>query len=116
ERLMGYADYRALAVVQRDERRPVQLPKDEAAGAVDRVDDPRVRRRPGLLAVLLAMDAVVRMHTLDFRADHIFRGAVGDGHRVIAQLVALVLHVDDLAEVRQDGFARGKRRPGGEFG
>jgi hypothetical protein len=111
ERLVHDAHHRTLAVVQCDQYRPVQLAEDETAGAVDRVDDPGEGRRAGLLALFLAVDAVVGVRTHDLRANHLLRRAVGDGYRVVAHDVALILHVDDFAEVRQNGFAGGERRP-----
>ena len=47
-RLVRDADDDAVAVVERDQRRPVHLAEDEAARAVDRVDHPRVVRRAAL--------------------------------------------------------------------
>src|SRR5581483_7193744 len=84
EGLVGHADDRARAVVERDERGPVQVSQDEAARAVDGIDHPRPGLAPLLRAVLLAADAVAGIALGDRLPYHRFRGAIGLGHRVVA--------------------------------
>ena len=51
----------------------------------------------------------IRAH--DLSTDHFLGRAIGNGHRVIAHDIALVLDVYDLAKVRQDRFAGSERHP-----
>jgi hypothetical protein len=113
-RLVHHAADDALAVVKRDEDSPVQLPGDEAARPVDRIDDPRVARVAALEAVLLAADAVVGKRLRDRRADQRLGVAIGRGDRVVVVL-ALVVDPDRDAEVRQRGRARGDDGAAGEL-
>ena len=107
EGLVGHADDGTRAVVQRDQHAPVQLPDDEAARAVDRIDDPRPRLASRLVAVLLAVACRASGYARrDRRADRRLGGAVGDGHRIVAADAILVLDVDRATEVRQDRLAR----------
>ena len=105
----------SVAVVERDERRPVHLAEDEAAGAVDRVDDPHVLRGAALRAVLLAANAVVGIGARDLRADDRLGGVIGDGDGIVAFRSALVLDVERGAEVREDRVARRLRGAEREF-
>src|SRR5207248_292641 len=57
--LMHDTYHRTNAIVQCDQRPPMQLPDDEAAGAVDGIDDPGVARRALSPTVLLAANAMV---------------------------------------------------------
>ncbi len=116
ERLVRDAGHHARAVVQRDQRRPVQLAEDEAARAVDRVDDPRVVRRPLFPAVLLAADAVIRIRARDPLADQRFGRAIGDRHRIVGlAALALVGDVERDAKMRQDRGARRRGQLAGEL-
>ena len=109
---MGDADEDALAVVERDQRRPMHLPEDEAARAVDRVDHPCVARRALPPAMLFAADAVIGIRLCDLPAYHRFGRTVGDGHGVVALAASLVGDVERRAKVWKDDIARGTR--GGE--
>jgi hypothetical protein len=117
ERLVRDADDRTRTVVERDERRPVQLPEDEAAGAVDGIDHPRPRLAAGLLAVLLPEDAVAGELACDGGANGGFRAAVGLGHRVVCPAPrGLVRHRDRGAEMGQDRRPRRLGHGDGERG
>ena len=80
----------------------MELPEHERARAVDRIDDPRVRAGAGFEAVLLAENAVVRIHATNLAADRRFGFPVRDRHRIEAAALALVLHADARAKARQD--------------
>ena len=69
ERLVHDADDRLRAVVQRNERAPMQLTEDEAPRPVDRVDHPCLRRRAARAAELFAENAVRRIGTGDLVPD-----------------------------------------------
>src|SRR5437764_14864148 len=63
ERLMHDANDRLRAVVQRNERAPMQLTEDEAPRPVDRLDHPCQRRRAAPAADPLAETAALRLGT-----------------------------------------------------
>ncbi len=107
---MRHAGNDALAVVERDQRRPVHLSEDEAARAVDGIDHPRVARGAFLPAELLAANAVIGKRARDSRANHGFSRAVGDGYRIVAARAALVGDVQRNTKMREDRLAGGERR------
>src|SRR4030095_1253688 len=92
--LMRDAGDDTLAVVERNQRRPVHLSEDEAARAVDRIDDPCIARGTGLPAQLLAANAVVGKKTRDTFAAHRLSRAIGDGHRIVTAHSTLVGNVE----------------------
>ena len=65
--------------------------------------------------MLFAMDPVIGVPALDRVANDRLGSMIGDGDRVVAHEVALVLDRDDFAEMREDGGARLHRRCVGEF-
>lgn len=102
--------------VERNQRAPVELAEDERTRAVDGIDDPRVRTRAGLEAVLFAEDAVLRIDAVDLAANRRFGIAIGNRHGIEVSLRRLVLDADARAEVRQDLPARHVREMHGEVG
>jgi hypothetical protein len=97
---------RLAAVVQCDQRTPVQLTEDEASRAVDRIDHPCQRRRARRAAMLFAENAVRRISPQDFGSNDGFRAAIRLRHRVVILFSAFVLDGDRPPEVRQDRRAR----------
>ncbi len=59
-----------------------------------------------LEAVLLAENAVIRIHATNLTADRRFSLAVRDRHRIEAAARGLVLHADARAKARQDLLGR----------
>src|SRR5262245_28228710 len=84
----------------------MELAEHERARAVDRIDDPRVGTGAGVETVLLAENPVIRIHAADLAADRRLRLAIRDRDRIVAAVLALVLHADRDTKARQDLFAR----------
>src|SRR5512133_1887652 len=101
DRLMRNAHARPFAIVERDQRPPVQVSHDEAARAVDRIDDPGQSRLSMHAAMLFAVNAVIGIATRDRYAYHRFGGAIGFGHGIVAARTALVLDVEGRTKMRQ---------------
>ena len=90
-------------VFEADERGPDRDAADEAAGAVDRVDDPAIAGGAGRVAEFLAEEAVVGEFAEQDFAHQIFGAAVGHGD---GALVRLPFDGDALIEVFQRELPR----------
>src|SRR5438128_8709411 len=105
---MHDTNLRAGAVVQGDESRPVHLADDEAARAVDRIDNPREIRCSLFPTVFLPANAVIGIALRNIGADSCFRRLIGDGDWIIVTGFTLVFDVQLHAEMGQDRRASSK--------
>jgi len=99
---------RPVPVVQRDQRRPVHLAKDETARAVDG-SITHVKARSLSASRALRRGCRGRMETGNLGADDRLGGAIRDRDRIVAPRTALVLDIERDAKMRQDRLARGER-------
>src|SRR5258707_10374718 len=103
---MHHANHRPSAIVERDQNSPMQLPDNERARAIDRIDNPCKPVCAGRVTMLFAEDSMAGIDALNLVADRLLRRTIGERHRIVAASDSLVLDRESHPKMRQDCASR----------
>src|SRR3954468_5625103 len=98
---MHQSQNRTRTIVQCKQRSPMTLAENKDTSAIDRIDHPGMRIRPGFESILLAQQSMLRIHATDLTTNRRLSIAIGNRHWIKAA-GGLVVDVEARTKVGKD--------------